>query len=158
MADDDGVGADGAQGVAGVEQRLAFFNARSNRLNQDRVRAQRLGGKFEGAAGAGGSFVKEENDAPALEQGPGLVRVHAPGEFQDLQDLGGFEMLDAEQGSSGCVHEVCPGPRPASWLCRPSRRSNFGGQACPPHYYCFSINRTFSTSSTSRSLTSIIWL
>ena len=105
MADDDDVGAHRAHRVSGIEQRFAFLNARTDRLNQDGMRAHRLGRDFKRTACAGGRFVKKKKHPLALEQGPRLVRIHAPGKLQESQDLGCFQVFDAEQGAACWIHK-----------------------------------------------------
>ena len=63
MAQDDGFGAEGAQGEAGVFERLAFFDARGEARNQRGVGAEALGGELEAGAGARGGLVEEQRDA-----------------------------------------------------------------------------------------------
>ena len=63
VAQDDGFGAEGAQGQAGVFERLALFNA-GQRLETSVVSAPRaFGGQLKAGAGAGGGLVKEQRDA-----------------------------------------------------------------------------------------------
>ena len=47
MADHDHIRAHRPQGVAGIEQRLALFDARAARLHQRSHGAHRLGGNFK---------------------------------------------------------------------------------------------------------------
>jgi len=63
VADDDRLGSEGAQGQAGVFERLALFNAGRLVRDQRGVRAESLGGQLEAGAGAGGGLVKEQCDA-----------------------------------------------------------------------------------------------
>jgi hypothetical protein len=104
VADDDDVGAYRAHRVSGVEQRFAFLNTRTGGLDEDGVSAQCLGRDFKRASGAGGGLVKNEKHPLALEQGPRLVRIHAPGKLQQFQDLGCFQVLDTEQGTARWIH------------------------------------------------------
>src|ERR1019366_9495531 len=60
MADDDDVGTDGAHRVTGIEQRLALLNTRTNRLDEDRVSAQRLGRDFKRTPRPGGGLVEKQ--------------------------------------------------------------------------------------------------
>src|SRR5258706_16289104 len=98
MANHDDISAQSAHSVAGVEQRFAFFNARSGGLDEHGVRSQQFGRDFKRTASTGGSFVKKQNHALALQQRARLVRVHAASEFQDFKDLRRVGMLDSEQG------------------------------------------------------------
>ena len=77
MPDDDGVRARGPQRVAGVHQRLAFFDARRFRVDDGGRRTHRLGGKLKGHAGPCGSLVEQQGDPPVAQDGTRLVRLHA---------------------------------------------------------------------------------
>ena len=104
VSDDDDVGANGAHRVSRVQQRFAFLNAGTDRLDKDGVRAHRLGRNFKRASGASGSLVEKQKHALALEQGPRPVRIHPPGKLQDPKDLGRFQVLDTEQGTARWIH------------------------------------------------------
>src|SRR6266851_7067883 len=104
MADDDNVGANGAHRVSRIQQRFALLDTRTGGLDEDGVSAQRFGGDFKRTPGAGGSLVEKKEHPLALEQGPRLVRIHAPGKLQKPQDLGCFQVLDTEQGTARWIH------------------------------------------------------
>jgi hypothetical protein len=84
--------------------RTVFLNTGTDGLNQNGVSAQRFGRDFKGTARARGSLVEEQQHPLALEQGPRLVRIHAPGKLQQSQDLGRFQVLDTEQGTARWIH------------------------------------------------------
>src|ERR1035437_591872 len=158
MADNDDVGADGAHRVPGIEQRLALLNTRTKRLDEDRVSAQGFGRDFKRTPRPGGRLVEKQKDALALEQGPRLVRIHTPGKFQKSQDLGCFQVLNTEQGTARWIHSQFVISN-LSFVIQEPRNELFNYKLQITNYKlacCFSMSRTFSASSTSRSLTSII--
>ena len=75
VAQDDGFGSEGAQGEAGVFERLALFNAGTEAGDQRGVRAQRLCGQLEAGAGARGRLVKEQRDAALGQDAVAVERV-----------------------------------------------------------------------------------
>ena len=102
MAEDDGLGAERAQGEAGVLEGLAFFDGGGLVADQGGGGAEGLGGELEGGAGAGAGLVEEQGDAAAGEQlGPfgGGERGDAGGAGEDVGDFGDGEVLDAEEGA-----------------------------------------------------------
>ena len=105
VANHDAVGADGAQGVAGVEQGLAFFDARSGGLHQRGDGAERFRCEFKRRARAGGSFIKQKYDALAAQQRTGLLRIHAAGQLQQAQDFLRVEVFNPQQRTAcGLIH------------------------------------------------------
>src|SRR5258708_36939873 len=60
MTHHDEIGSNRAQSVGGIEQRFAFFYARSTRENQSSCRTQRLGRNLERRAGTRGRLVKQQ--------------------------------------------------------------------------------------------------
>jgi hypothetical protein len=105
MANDDTIRAHRPQSVPGIEKRLAFFDARSRGLHERGDRAQRFGGEFERRASAGRRLVKQKYDALAAEQRTHLQRIHAPGQFQQAEDVLRVEVFDPQQRTAcGFIH------------------------------------------------------
>ena len=67
VSDHDRVRSDGAQRVASVQQRFAFFNTGATGLHKRGDCAQGLGRYFERSPGAGRGFVEEEHHAFAAQ-------------------------------------------------------------------------------------------
>ena len=67
VANDDGFGAESAEGEAGVLERFALFDARGEARNERRIGAEAFGGEFEAGAGARGGLIEEQGD-PSLEK------------------------------------------------------------------------------------------
>ena len=130
MADDDHVRAHRAQGVAGVEQRLAFFDARSAGEHQGGHGAQRLGSNFEGTAGAGGGLVKKQQDALAAQQGARLERIHPPGQLQQAQNVLRCRDVQSRAGNREQLGSCCQQYRLADRCLETSyRRSRNGDES-----------------------------
>src|SRR5258708_47280 len=70
MAYHDDVSSYCSQCVGCIEQRFAFFDARSARQNECSGCAQRFSGNFEGSARARGSLVEEQQNAFSTDQRP----------------------------------------------------------------------------------------
>ena len=100
MANDDDVRPHRAQRVAGVEQGLAFLDARSAGEDQRGHRAQRFGRDFKRTAGARGGFVEQKQHPLAAQQRAGLQGIHAPGQLEQAQNFLRSEMFDAQQGAA----------------------------------------------------------
>src|SRR5579883_466645 len=60
-------------------------------------RAHRFRRNLEGRPRPRGRLVEKKNDALAPQQGPRLLRIHAPRELQNFQDFRGIQLLNAEQ-------------------------------------------------------------
>ncbi len=97
MPKHNGISADCPQGVAGIEQGLAFFDARTGRLHQRSHCAQGFRGELERRTRARRGLVKQKHDALAAQQRPSLHRIHAAGECEQAQDILRVEMFDPEQ-------------------------------------------------------------
>ena len=102
MADNDRISADRTKRVRSVEQRFALFDAGSRGLHERGDGAERLGGDFKGCSGAGGGFVKEQNNTfVAQQRPPRFTGIHAAGQLQKIDDLPIFEMLNVEKRPFG---------------------------------------------------------
>ena len=100
MAEDDGFGAEGAEGQASVFQRLALLDARGETGNQSGVSAEGLGGELKAGAGARGGLVEEQRHA-ALEEdavaGERILIFECGGAAQDVIQRIQSEVVDGEQ-------------------------------------------------------------
>ena len=68
VADDQRIGAGGAQGQRGVAQRFTFAHRRSRSADVDHVGAHPLAGDLEGHPGAGGVLVEHRDDGAAPQR------------------------------------------------------------------------------------------
>ena len=93
MAKDDGLGAKGVQGEAGILEGLAFLDAGGEAGDEGGIRTERLGGQLEAGAGARGGLVEEQGHAALGEDARTLDGVHG------LKGGGaGEEMADGVEG------------------------------------------------------------
>ena len=90
---------DGAQGIAGIEQRFALFDAGAAGVHDNCHRTQRFGGYFERGSGASGSLVKHQPNALATQQRPRLATLHAARQAEYFKNFFRFQMFDSEQRS-----------------------------------------------------------
>jgi len=87
VADDDPVGAHGAEVGEGIFEGFAFFGGAFGRIEMDHLGPQAFGGDLEGAAGAGGVFEKEGYQQSAFQQRWRQVLFESSGGAEDLADL-----------------------------------------------------------------------
>ena len=121
VAQDDGLGAERAQGEAGVFERLALLDAGAEAGNEGGVCAEDFGGELKAGAGARGRLVKEQRDAALGEDAVAEQRVlvfEGGGAGEDVADGVHAEVHDGEQ-RAGIVRERQSG----RW-----RRMNAGGE------------------------------
>ena len=102
VAQDDGLGAKGSQGEAGVFERLAFFDAGREAGDKCRVRAERFGGQLKAGTGAGGRLIKQERYAPLGQDVVADERVRLlqfSGPFKQVAEVFDAQIVDRKQGT-----------------------------------------------------------
>ena len=124
MTDDDRIRTDCAKGVSRIQERLALFDARSRRLDQRGYRAQRFCSQLKRRPGAGGSLVKQKDDALAAQQRTRLLRIHAAGQPEQAQNVVRLKVFDPEQRTAcGLIHRVRMGTQHHTRQVRPAARA-----------------------------------
>src|SRR6266849_9346807 len=96
----DCVCTNGAQGVAGVEQRFTFLDAGATRLNERSDRAKRLGCHLERSTCPSGRLVEEKYYPLAAQQWTGLERVHTSRQLQQRENFRRLQVFNTKQRTS----------------------------------------------------------
>ena len=100
VAQDDGFGAERAQGEAGVFQRLALLDAGGEARDEGGVGAEAFGGQLEAGAGARGGLVEEQRDAALGEDAIADERIlvlERGGSLEQVADSFEAEVMHGEQ-------------------------------------------------------------
>ena len=108
VAHHDDVGIHRCQGVQRIDERLALGEARTERLDADRIGAEPLGGDFETRAGARRRLEEQVDDRPPAEGVELLARryrLEMPAAIEQTLDLSAIQVFDSQQvpgiGASG---------------------------------------------------------